>query len=186
MLLETTALTKRFGGVIAVNAVDLAIAEGRVFGLIGPNGAGKTTLINLISGHFRADGKMLALAGQDRKAWVIDLETDGKTDVVIPTLREPCVALHPSEPLLAVGSYFDQTHTVLLLSTRSGQTVNIPHVLATYYDNAGRVIWVSDGYVDHALVPQTPLPFAVELRDDLASKVQTYRVTVNHYSLDRQ
>jgi len=65
MLLETTALTKRFGGVIAVNAVDLAIAEGRVFGLIGPNGAGKTTLINLISGHFRADGGAIRFAGAD-------------------------------------------------------------------------------------------------------------------------
>ncbi len=68
----------------------------------------------------------------------------------------------------------------------SGQTVNIPHVLATYYDNSGKVIWVSDGYVDQALLPQTPVPFSVELRDDLASNVQTYRVTVNQYMLDRQ
>jgi len=65
MLLEATALTKRFGGVVAVNAVDLAIGEGRVFGLIGPNGAGKTTLINLISGHFRADGGAIRFAGAD-------------------------------------------------------------------------------------------------------------------------
>ena len=65
MLLEATALTKRFGGVVAVNAVDLAIAEGRVFGLIGPNGAGKTTLINLISGHFRPDGGAIRFAGAD-------------------------------------------------------------------------------------------------------------------------
>jgi len=65
MLLETAGLTKRFGGVIAVNAVDLAIAEGQVFGLIGPNGAGKTTLINLISGHFRADGGAIRFADKD-------------------------------------------------------------------------------------------------------------------------
>jgi branched-chain amino acid transport system ATP-binding protein len=65
MLLETTALTKRFGGVVAVNAVELAVAEGQVFGLIGPNGAGKTTLINLISGHFRADGGAIRFAGAD-------------------------------------------------------------------------------------------------------------------------
>ncbi len=62
MLLEVSALTKRFGGVVAVNAVDLAISEGQVFGLIGPNGAGKTTLINLISGHFRADGGAIRFA----------------------------------------------------------------------------------------------------------------------------
>jgi hypothetical protein len=72
------------------------------------------------------------------------------------------------------------------LINQSGQTVNIPHVLATYYDNGGKVIWVSDGYVDKALLPQTPVSFAVALRDDLAQNVQNYRVTVNQYSIDRQ
>jgi len=70
------------------------------------------------------------------------------------------------------------------LLNESGQTVNIPHVLATFYDDTGKVIWVSDGYLDHALLPQTPQPFAVELRDELASKVHSYRVTVNQYSLN--
>jgi hypothetical protein len=72
------------------------------------------------------------------------------------------------------------------LLNESGQTVNIPHVLATFYDNNGRVIWVSDGYSDRALLPQTPQPFAVDLRDDLAANVHSYRVTVNQYSLNRQ
>ena len=65
MLLEVSGLTKRFGGVVAVNSVDLAIPEGHVFGLIGPNGAGKTTLINLISGHFRADRGAIRFADVD-------------------------------------------------------------------------------------------------------------------------
>jgi hypothetical protein len=72
------------------------------------------------------------------------------------------------------------------LLNESGQTVNIPHVLATFYDNAGKVIWVSDAYSDHALLPQTPQPFSVALRDDLAANVHTYRVTVNDYSLHRE
>lgn len=72
------------------------------------------------------------------------------------------------------------------LVNQSGQTANIPHVLATYYDDAGRVIWVSDGYVDKALLPQTPVPFQVEVRDDLAASVHSYRVTVNQYSIGRQ
>jgi len=72
------------------------------------------------------------------------------------------------------------------LINESGQTVNIPHVLATFYDNSGKVIWVSDGYVDHALVPQTAMPFSVPLRDDLVSQVHTYRVTVNEYSINRK
>lgn len=72
------------------------------------------------------------------------------------------------------------------LTNESGQIVNIPHVLATFYDNQGRVIWVSDGYVDHGLQPQTPVPFSLTLRDDIAPKVQTYRVSVNQYSMNRQ
>ena len=72
------------------------------------------------------------------------------------------------------------------LLNESGQIVNIPHVLATFYDNSGKVIWVSDGYVDHALLPQTPQGFAVSLSDDLAAKVHSYRVTVNQYSRDWQ
>lgn len=72
------------------------------------------------------------------------------------------------------------------LLNESGQTVNIPHVLATFYDDSGKVIWVSDGYIDHALLPQAPQPFAVDLRDDLAAKVHSYRVTTNQYTLNRQ
>jgi len=71
------------------------------------------------------------------------------------------------------------------LLNESGQTINIPHVLATFYDDAGQVVWVSDGYVDRALQPQIPQPFAVQVRDDLA-KTARFRVTVNQYTIDRQ
>src|SRR5258708_37164363 len=47
------------------------------------------------------------------------------------------------------------------LLNESGTTVNIPHVLATFYDNGGKVIWVSDRYLDHARRPQPPHPFSV-------------------------
>ncbi|HEU4415464.1 MAG TPA: hypothetical protein VFT65_11825 [Candidatus Angelobacter sp.] len=72
------------------------------------------------------------------------------------------------------------------LLNESGTIVNIPHVLATFYDNSGKVIWVADAYSDHALLPQTPQPFSVPLRDDLAANVHTSRVTVNHYSLNHE
>lgn len=71
------------------------------------------------------------------------------------------------------------------LINQGGQTINIPHVLATYYDNSGKVIWVNDGYVDHVLLPTTPQPFQVAIRDDIALNVQSYRVTVNSYSVER-
>jgi hypothetical protein len=68
------------------------------------------------------------------------------------------------------------------LVNQSGRPVNIAQVLAAYYDNAGKVIWVSDGYVDQALMPQVPVPFAVDIPDDIAAKLKNYRVIVNHYS----
>jgi hypothetical protein len=67
------------------------------------------------------------------------------------------------------------------LLNQSGQIVNIPHVLAAYYDANGKVIWVSDGYVDQELRPGIPVPFAVDLPNDVATRVQSYHVTVNHY-----
>lgn len=48
--LEVETVTRRFGGLTAIDGVSFAIAPGEIFGLIGPNGAGKTTLMNLISG----------------------------------------------------------------------------------------------------------------------------------------
>ena len=54
-MLSLKKLSKRFGGVVAVDQVDLALAQGEVHALIGPNGAGKTTLISLISGTMPSD-----------------------------------------------------------------------------------------------------------------------------------
>ena len=69
------------------------------------------------------------------------------------------------------------------LINQSGQTVNIAQALAAFYDSNGKVIWVSDGYIDQALLPQTPVGFAVDLPPDVAGRVQNSHVTVNHYSI---
>jgi len=71
------------------------------------------------------------------------------------------------------------------LMNESGQVVNIPHVIASFYDNNGKVVWVSDGYVDRALLPQSSEPFAVEIPRSLAGAVHNFHVVVNQYSLGR-
>jgi len=67
------------------------------------------------------------------------------------------------------------------LTNQSGQIVNVAHVLATFYDKSGNVVWVADQYVDRALLPQTPVPFDVHLPEDLARKVSTERTVVATY-----
>jgi branched-chain amino acid transport system ATP-binding protein len=68
-LLAVQGLTRRFEGVVAVNAVDLDIAEGELVSVIGPNGAGKSTLFNLISGVDRPDAGGVSFLGQDVTRW---------------------------------------------------------------------------------------------------------------------
>lgn len=65
VLLETIALTKRFGGLCAVDSLDLQIAEKSIHGVIGPNGSGKSTMFNLISGVYRADSGSVRFAGRE-------------------------------------------------------------------------------------------------------------------------
>ena len=63
-ILECRGLTKRFGGVTALDHVDLSIEPGRVVGLLGPNGSGKTTLIKLANGLLTPSEGELLIAGQ--------------------------------------------------------------------------------------------------------------------------
>ena len=64
-ILELTNLTKRFGGLLAVDNVSLHIKRGEVFALIGPNGAGKTTLFNNVTGLFQPTSGRVVFDGRD-------------------------------------------------------------------------------------------------------------------------
>lgn len=68
-ILETRGLTRDFGGIRAVDHLDLTVQEGEVLGLIGPNGAGKTTLFNLLAGADTPTGGSVLLGGRDITRW---------------------------------------------------------------------------------------------------------------------
>ena len=63
-LLEVTGITKRFGGLCAVNDLSLSLDKGQILGLIGPNGAGKTTAFNMISGFYKPDEGDITFEGK--------------------------------------------------------------------------------------------------------------------------
>lgn len=64
-MLRTVGVCMAFGGVTALDAIDLEIATGRITGIIGPNGAGKSTLLNVIGGLLRPDRGHIMLDGED-------------------------------------------------------------------------------------------------------------------------
>jgi len=64
-IIETCALTKRYGGVLATDRVDLRIPRGEIYGIIGPNGAGKSTLVGLLGGAIRASSGKIIYDGED-------------------------------------------------------------------------------------------------------------------------
>ena len=68
------------------------------------------------------------------------------------------------------------------LKNQSGQVVNVAHVLGTFYDKNGQVVWVADEYIDRALLPQIPVPFEIHIPQDLANKVSSQRTVIATYS----
>lgn len=65
LVLKLYGLTKRFGGITAVNNVNIEVSEGDIFGIIGPNGAGKTTIFNLITGIYIPTKGRIVFNGED-------------------------------------------------------------------------------------------------------------------------
>ena len=68
-IVQTEALTRRFGGLVAVNSVDFVLEKGEIRGLIGPNGSGKTTLINLITGVYEPSAGKILFNGENINGW---------------------------------------------------------------------------------------------------------------------
>jgi hypothetical protein len=80
--------------------------------------------------------------------------------------------LHPAPGASLTGQLINQ----------SGQIVNVAHVLGTFYDKTGHVVWVADEYIDTALLPQNPVPFEIHIPEDLAKNVSSQRTVIATYS----
>jgi ABC-type branched-subunit amino acid transport system ATPase component len=94
VVLRASAVTRRFGGLVAVNKVDFEIPRGMIAAIIGPNGAGKTTLFNVIAGIYApTEGHV---------------ELNGKRLISPPTgaSREPLLLLAPIIPMIGAVAYF--------------------------------------------------------------------------------
>jgi branched-chain amino acid transport system ATP-binding protein len=118
LLLSVRGLCKRFGGLAAIDGVNLDIPRGCVYGVIGPNGAGKTTLFNLLSGIFEPTAGEIRLDGQPlqgRKTHEIARLGVGRTFQVVRPFSELTVL---QNVLAAMGCH---------------QGANIVHGLRSYY-----------------------------------------------------
>jgi len=69
VVLKTEDITKRIGGIVALNGVNLTVQENEIVGLVGPNGAGKTTLLNIISGLSRPTQGRVTFKGENITGW---------------------------------------------------------------------------------------------------------------------
>ncbi len=95
-LLEVRGLTKRFGGLVAVDDVDFSVAPHEMVGLIGPNGAGKSTLVKLIMGILRPDAGSIRFKGRELRGlppWeIVNLGVAGTFQNTRPFRRLPIIA----------------------------------------------------------------------------------------------
>lgn len=87
MLLDARSLTRRFGGVVAVDAVSIGVAQGELVGVIGPNGAGKSTLFHLITGHLLPDAGTVSLLSDDLTRLSADQRARAGMAIAFQTVR---------------------------------------------------------------------------------------------------
>jgi hypothetical protein len=80
--------------------------------------------------------------------------------------------LNPSPNASLTGKLVDQ----------SGQVVNVAHILATFYDKNGKMVWVADHYMDRALLPGTPAGFTIPIPPDIAGQVNSERAVTATYT----
>jgi branched-chain amino acid transport system ATP-binding protein len=151
-LLDVQGLTKRFGGLLANDRVDLSVAPAEIVGLIGPNGAGKTTLFNCLTGQLRADAGRVSFAAIDltrRPPEAIARAGIARTFQIVKVFREMTVLDN-----VMVGAFLRET-------TRSAAR----DAALTAIDATGLTRWADR--------PSGELPVALQKRVEIARAVAT-------------
>jgi branched-chain amino acid transport system ATP-binding protein len=130
-LLDAVGITRRFGGLAAVDGVSVDVEPGTVLGLIGPNGAGKTTLVNLLSGHDRPTAGRVTVGGRDltgARPWDFARTGVARTFQVAKPFRGLTVAenvatgaMYGADPERSVSAALARTEAVLATVGLAGQ-----------------------------------------------------------------
>ena len=101
---ETTALTKQYGDVLALDGLDLRVERGELYGLLGPNGSGKTTTIEILTGQRTPTGGSASVLGLDPVEQPLDVR---QFVGILPEREDPPSFLTPREYLQFVGDVRD-------------------------------------------------------------------------------
>ena len=110
-VMQARGLSKRFGGLQAVKALDLDLYAGRLLGVIGPNGAGKSTAINLLTGHIRPTSGRVVVNGADltgAKPWRVAHAGVARTFQIVKPFRGMTVL----DNVTVAAMFTGQRHTV--------------------------------------------------------------------------
>ena len=124
-MLEVVGLTRRFGGLIAVNNVTLSVAQGEIRGLIGPNGAGKTTLFNLLTGVLRPTAGLVRFEG-----------TNITGESIHQLVRRRIVRTYQLSHLFAGFTVYRNVLSALHVHARSGFWAGLLELPAVHRQNA--------------------------------------------------
>jgi branched-chain amino acid transport system ATP-binding protein len=156
--LETTGLTRRFGGLLATNEVSLRLPRGARHALIGPNGAGKTTLINLLTGVLAPSAGRILLEGHD----ITSLRADRRVRRGLARTFQINQLFPDFTPLETVG---------LAVSRRLGQDGDPWRRLGSAVAAESMALLARFGLADEAQTPVRTLPYGRQRLLEIATAI---------------